>query len=66
MYTYIYIYIYIFALEPNVITYSVTIGACDKGQQPERVLDLLAESGDSAQCDHIQRDNERMLEGAST
>ena len=33
------------ALEAIVITYSVIISACDKGQQPERALDLLAESG---------------------
>ena len=28
---------------PNVITYDATISACEKGHQPERALDLLAE-----------------------
>jgi pentatricopeptide repeat protein len=30
-------------LAPNVITYSAVISACEKGQQPERVLQLLDE-----------------------
>ena len=30
-------------LEPDVITYNVTISAYEKGQQPERAIELLAE-----------------------
>merc|ERR1712211_63662 len=31
------------SLEPNTITYSAAISACEKGQLPERALELLAD-----------------------
>ena len=39
-------------LEPNVVTYSAAVSACEKAKQPEKVVGLLEEMWQEGQHSH--------------
>ena len=52
-------------LEPDVITCSAAISACEKAKQTGKALELLGEmrqKGLGPECDHVQRSHQLMRE----